>query len=685
MNGNRTRLGVTALALALGGSFVAGAAWQGRSDDIRSGRLVAAPDGPLHLGTGPSLVRADSCDQLLGWYVDGSVGRVTAWGWNDMRVYAVEDGVMEDRASSSMAGDGAQPGSPTDEVTSSGTGTNVQESGVDEPDLVKTNGSILVRMDGDELTTYDVTGTTPLPLGSVELPATGEAGYDGGENAPELLLVGDSAVVIGRGWQGDDGLTTVVHRVDLADPASPTVVDTQTYDADLVSARQYGGTVRLVLSSGLPALDFVTPGGGRSDREALRKNRQVVRDSTIDDWLPTVRDGGGAATRLVGCDAMRVPADFSGPGAVAVVGYAADAPRERSVTGVATSSNIVYSSTDRLYLATSQVWGWAGGWGGGWGGGCCAEMDGVAPTWGNGTSRDGTTDLHAFALDGDDATYVGSGEVDGSVADRWAMDSVDGVLRVAVGPSAATGNSSSVVTFAERDGELVELGRLDGLGVDEQITSVRWFDDLAFVVTFRQTDPLYAIDLSDPAAPRKVAALKITGFSDYLHPIGDDLLLGIGTAADRTGQARGGQAAVFDIADLTAPRRVATHEYGRERTTRAGQDPRQFTWLPDRRTALTVVEHWGKYGGATAAISVLEVGPDGSLTTRLLPGGERVRRRRLAAHGAAARREGGGRERRRGAVPRPLGPARGPGSPAYPRSHVPQHPPAPQLRAAGHP
>jgi hypothetical protein len=606
MNGNRTRLGVTALALAaLGGSFVAGAAWQGRSGEVRSGRLVAGPDGPLHLGTGPSLVRADSCDQLLDWYVDGSVGRVTAWGWNDLRVYAMEDGVTEDRASSPMAGAGAEPGSPTDQVTSSGTGTNVQESGVDEPDLVKTNGSVLVRMDGDELTTYDVTGTAPLRLGSVDLPATGEAGYDGGGNAPELLLVGDTAVVLGHGWQGDDGPTTVVHRVDLADPASPTAVDTQTYDADLVSARQYGETVRLVLSSGLPALDFVTPGDGLGEREALRRNRQVVRDSTIGDWLPTVSDSGGPATRLVGCDAMRVPADFSGPGAVAVVGYAADAPRERSVTGVATSSDVVYSSTDRLYLATSQAWGW--------GGGCCVDL-------GRGPSTDGTTDLHAFALDGDDATYVGSGEVDGSVADRWAMDSVDGVLRVAVGPSAATGNSSSVVTFAERDGELVELGRLDGLGVDEQIMSVRWFDDLAFVVTFRQTDPLYAIDLSDPGAPRRVAALKISGFSDYLHPIGDDLLLGIGTAADRAGQTRGGQAAVFDIADLTAPRRVATHEYGRDRNTRAGQDPRQFTWLPDRRTALTVVEHWGTYGGATAAISVLQVGADGSLTTRLLPG-----------------------------------------------------------------
>ena len=267
---------------------------------------------------------------------------------------------------------------------------------------------------------------------------------------------------------------------------------------------------------------------------------------------------------------------------------------------------------------------------------------------------DGTTDLHAFALSGDDATYVGSGEVDGTVADRWAMDSVDGVLRIAVGPSGATGNSSSVVTFAERDGGLVELGRLDGLGVDEQITSVRWFDDLAFVVTFRQTDPLYAIDLSDPAAPRKVAALKITGFSDYLHPIGDDLLLGIGTAADRTGQARGGQAAVFDIADLSAPRRVATHEYGRERThpRRPGPAPVHLAgrpaYRPDGRRALGEVRrrHRRRLRARGRPARVV----DHSAAARR----ERVRRRLLAAHGAAARREGGRRQRRRGAVPRPL-------------------------------
>ena len=234
--------------------------------------------------------------------------------------------------------------------------------------------------------------------------------------------------------------------------------------------------------------------------------------------------------------------------------------------------------------------------------------------------NDGTTDLHAFSLSDDDATYLGSGEVEGSVADRWAMDSADGVLRVAVGATGDTGNFNSVVTFGERDGALVELGRVDRLGVDEQIKAVRWFDDLAFVVTFRQTDPLYAIDLADPAAPRVLGKLKIPGFSEYLHPIGDDLLLGLGTDADRDGMTRGGQAAVFDVSDLTRPERVATHGYGVRRQTRAGADPRQFTWLADRRTALTVVEQWGTSGGSSAIVSILEVGEDGGLTARRVHG-----------------------------------------------------------------
>lgn len=140
------------------------------------------------------------------------------------------------------------------------------------------------------------------------------------------------------------------------------------------------------------------------------------------------------------------------------------------------------------------------------------------------------------------------------------------------------------------------------------------------MVTFRQIDPLYAIDLSDPARPQTLGELKIPGFSEYLHPIGDGLMIGIGTDADRRGMTRGGQAAVFDLSDLTNPQRVSLLDYSQSRHTLAGQDPRQFTWLPDRRTALTVVSAWGRSGGATGWISALEVGPDGSLTKRMIHG-----------------------------------------------------------------
>jgi len=611
----RTRLGVTALALlALGGSFGAGVA-VGR-DHEPSGRQVAA--GPkLPLGTAPgSLVRAGSCEELLAWYVDNTVDLVTPWGWGSPMIAFDEDGLF---GNGSVEGDlgapvpASPPRSPSDGVTSSETGTNVQEAGVDEPDVVKTDGELLVRVEGDDLTTYDVSGAKPRRLSTIDMPGSAQ------QNS-ELLLAGDQVLVVSKAgptWSGStpERPSVVVHRVDLSTPAEPEVVGSQEYGAEVISARLYADdTVRLVLRTGLPALDFVEPGDGRSDREARRENQRIVRRSTIEDWLPSVSDDGAEPEPAVGCDAMTRPEDFSGGGSLVVVGHDASSPAERSSIGVATSSELVYSSTDRLYLATSQAWGL-----------CCVIMDGIGREgWGGRVAPDfaddGTTELHAFELTGTTAAYAGSGEVEGFVADRWSMDAVDGTLRVAVGPTSETGNFNSVVTLQEKDGRLVELGRVDRLGVNEQIKSVRWFDDLAIVVTFRQTDPLYAIDLSDPARPRRLGALKIPGFSEYLHPIGDDRLIGIGTSASLDGVTRGGQAAVFDLSDPADPRRLSKLDYGARRSTLAGQDPRQFTWLPDRRTALTVVSEYGKAAGAVGWVSVLEVGADGALTNTMVRG-----------------------------------------------------------------
>lgn len=596
-------------ALALGGAFLLGTAVDtpdlpglSGSDDVGVQPVLKAGD-PLSAGD-LSLVAAGDCDTLLDWFVRNTRDQVTAWGWGGGMFYAYDGrGAMEGAQQDLRSAAPLATAKSLNEATNSATGTNVQEAGVDEPDVVKADDRVLVRLVGDDLVVYDVTGTEPRRVGRLDLPGRVQ-------QQPELLLVGDQAVVVSQRSDAD-GPTTRVETVSLTDPASPEITRTTSYAASLLAARQYGDTLRLVLGTGLPMLDFVTPEGDLTEREALRENREVLAESGIADWLPSV-SSGGKSEQVVDCADMARPEDFTSAGTVSVVGWSAEEPEERSSTGVATGSQTVYSSADRLYLATS------GGWGG------CGPMicDGPLPAarsvgpWGGpwGGTDSGTTQLHAFALDGEHAAYVGSGEVEGVVPDRWAIDAVDGTLRVAVGPSQETGDWNSVVTLEETEDGLEQLGRVDRLGVGEQLKSVRWFDDLAVLVTFRQIDPLYAVDLSDPARPKTLGELKVPGYSDYLHPIGDGRILGLGVDADDEGRTRGGQVAVFDLRDPRHPVRQSLLTFARDAQVMAGQDPRHLTWVPSRQTAYAVVARYGATGGATGWVAALKVGSDGSLT-----------------------------------------------------------------------
>ncbi|MDO7867702.1 beta-propeller domain-containing protein [Nocardioides jiangxiensis] len=600
-------------ALALGGAFAAGVHVGGTDHHTPATRVVAPPAAGHRLASGDlSLVAAGDCDSLLGWYVDNSRDLVTAWGWggglvvDDMAMRGAKTDSQLPLAASAAGRESAASG--IDSRSSSATGTNVQEAGVDEPDVVKTDGAVLLRMVGDDLVVYDVTGTRPARVGRLDLPGSQKA-------QPELLLVGHDAVVLSQRWDADGTPSTRVDTVDLSTPSAPKVTDSASYAANLLSARQYGDTVRLVLGTGLPMLDFVSPHGGLTEKKALEKNREVLARSTISDWLPSVTEGD-RTTQVVDCADMARPEDFTGAGTVSVVGWSGATPEERSSTGVATGSDIVYSSADRLYLATS-----------GSGRGCfdCVGplVDRTVPgPWPGGGGEDGTTQIHAFRLHGTTASYLGSGEVEGRVDDRWAMDAVDGTLRVAVSPTQQTGDWNSIVTLQEGAGALEPLGRVDRLGVGEQIQSVRWFDDLAVLVTFRQVDPLYAIDLSHPAHPKALGALKVPGYSDYLHPIGDHRVLGLGVDADGRGMSRGGKVAVFDLSDPTHPVRQGQNTYARNIQVMAGQDPRQFTWVPASHTAYTVIARYGRTGGMTGWVSVLEVGADGSLRRHNVKGTE---------------------------------------------------------------
>ena len=494
----------------------------------------------------------------------------------------------------------------TTRSSSTGSGTNVQEAGVDEPDVVKVAGDLLLRIRDDVLTVHDVSGTEPRLLSSLTL-----AGLRDGE----LLVSGDRVVALGsvagsRPGTGtyDAAPGTRVVVLDISDPGAPQVLDTTDYDAELTAARLHGSdgddVVRLVLRTYRPALDFVQPEPGQDQRGALEHNRQVVRGSTLADWLPTA-DG----EPVVDCADVAVPTDDGADlGTTTVVAFRPTAPDPLDATlttALAADAATSYFSEDRLYLATASTPGW-------WAAGVPTCPDRCEPVPVPGILGDGTTDLYAFALDGAGTTFVAGGEVEGTVRDRWAMDFAHGTVRVAVGTSSQNGTgsrpSTSVVTLREDGAGLVEVGRADGLGVGEDITSVRWFDDLALVVTFRQVDPLYAVDLSDPAAPRLMGELTIPGYSEYLHPLGGRRLLGIGQDASPDGMVRGAQAALFDVTDLTAPERLDAVSYPSFSVAGAGTDPRQFTWLPDQRIALTVIsEGWS---GGPAWVSVLRLGGD---------------------------------------------------------------------------
>ncbi len=300
---------------------------------------------------------------------------------------------------------------------------------------------------------------------------------------------------------------------------------------------------------------------------------------------------------------MAVPSDELTLDTVSVVGFDAAAPTDVDALGLAGATDIAYESVDHLYLAASPSWGT---------GFECWDCIGsrTIPSVGG-----GSTYLFDFALDGTHATHVASGEVEGAVADRWAMDEAGGVLRVAVGPTSETGNFNSVVTLERDRQDLVEVGRLDRLGRNEDLKAVRWFDGLAILVTFRQVDPLYAVDLTDVRKPSLIAKLKIPGFSSYLHPLGPNRLVGVGEGRAFQSRAWGAQVGLFNVANLKNVHRMNVQHYAPGTEALAGSDPRSFTFINGSRTILTVIQDQRQ--SRVGYLSVLHI-VDGRLLNRMV-------------------------------------------------------------------
>jgi len=152
------------------------------------------------------------------------------------------------------------------------------------------------------------------------------------------------------------------------------------------------------------------------------------------------------------------------------------------------------------------------------------------------------------------------------------------------------GSESRVTVLEEQAGRLVPVGSVGGLGQGQRIYAVRFIGPVGYVVTFRQVDPLYTLDLSDPTAPRVVGQLELEGYSAYLHPVGDGLLLGIGQDATDQGRLLGTQLSLFDVSDPANPTLLQHVALGVDSSSAVEDDPHAFLWWPPSNLAVIPVQ-----------------------------------------------------------------------------------------------
>ncbi|HVE45482.1 MAG TPA: beta-propeller domain-containing protein [Acidimicrobiales bacterium] len=526
----------------------------------------------------------------------------------------------DDARSTAAAGSAAQESSvgapPPTEAPKAGvdySGTNVQEAGVDEPDLVKTDGRRLVTMAGGRLRILDLTGDSPRVTATLPIAQQYQQA--------ELLLEGDRVLVLHAAEPqnvpqkpapptgAEDGVAMIapvpdagraqVTVVDIADLGSPKVVAEVKMDGSLVTARMVDGVARLVLRSGPPRIGFAYPTGNQeSFNQATATNKAIVEKSTVEDWLPTYsysepgRAEAASSGQLVGCNEVARPSEFSGLGMVSVLSVDAKDPRPGPAATVLGAGETVYASNQNLYVTTSR-----------WSGPVPLEDTGgrgdrprrsIAPD-------PGTSDIHKFDISDKVRTrYLASGNVPGRLLNQFSMSELEGDLRVATTtegiaqgrPEAGVPASESRVSVLRQDGDkLATIGSVGGLGKGERIFAVRFLGDRGYVVTFRQTDPLYVIDLDDPARPAVRGELKIPGYSAYLHPVGDHRLIGVGQDATDEGRSLGTQVSLFDVSDPGDPKRLA-HTVLPRASSEAELDHRAFLyWAKTGLTLLPVQSH----------------------------------------------------------------------------------------------
>ncbi len=528
-------------------------------------RRLLAGDGSLQLAQFESAAELESFlleDALARW--EGLFGQ-PSWGWWGGPILA--PGCPECEVAF-----GDAPGVPNSQDHSD---TNTQEVGVDEHDIVETDGDYLYVLAGQELVIADAWQPSEMGVVSrVELDGQPVGEYLRNDRLTVISTSFDGYIEPWQGgvadlWMPDyQGMSpkVIVTVLDVADRAAPKIVQKTELDGSFVDSRAVNDSAYVITSDSFglsepqlhcddiqdavpgPArptddLLFVPPFASQCVYETREEYLQRVAGNVLELGLPNYASFG-ANDRVGETGFISEPTEIYKPLSkeywnlisVSVFDMAGDEPGAASSTSVPTTySTTVYGSTDSLYLTNPD-------WGSGWGG-------------------QEATSILKFDMIVEDARVdlTAVGQVPGRVLNSFSMDEYDSAdgneyLRIATSNGWGADTENRVFVLQQTGEDLQTVGQTERLAPGEQIYSVRYVGDIAYVVTFRQVDPLFAIDMSVPTDPQVKGDLHIPGFSNYLQPLRDDFLIGLGRNADpNTGRVQELQVSLFNVADLSAP------------------------------------------------------------------------------------------------------------------------------------
>lgn len=420
-------------------------------------------------------------------------------------------------------------------------GTNVQVAGVDEGDIVKTDGTYIYILRGSELIVMQADGADVTDVSNVfvgqdwERTTTEDGRAHTQEKLPlELYLADGRAVIVSSytDWTGSDTSSdavegsgsnyVVVDVYDVTDPAAPTLVQSLGQDGYEIASRVIGGVLYLCTS--------YYPDAPEKGDEAT--------------YAPRLYDGDTAS--VMPCDSIGLMPYANSMTYAVAASYDIASGTRLSSQSVLGGGETVYMTAENLYLCTSVYDDGAGE----------PHKDGDYTVTDYTSSVN--TAVNRFAITDGKLTFAANGAVAGALNNQFSLDERDGYLRMATteqtyaysvyrdekhdfentkanDDAAKTSNDVYVL-----DSGLNTVGSVTGLAEGETVFSARFDGDYGYLCTYRQTDPVFAVNLSDPANPQVVGELKLSGYSDYLHVWSDGLLFGLGMETQAVDAADGG-------------------------------------------------------------------------------------------------------------------------------------------------